>query len=44
MSPKSARWPQEELTLSGASCLLGNYPQLDEPYRLHPWEARVYKF
>lgn len=43
MSSKSARWPESELNLSGAECVLGNYAQADEPYRLHPWEARVYK-
>lgn len=44
MSSKSARWPEEELPLNEARCLLGNYPQPDEAYRLHPWEARVYKY
>ena len=43
MSSKSARWLESELPLAGAKCLLGNYPQADETYRLHPWEARVYK-
>lgn len=44
MSSKSARWPEEELSLKSARCLLGNYPQEDEAYRLHPWEARIYKY
>ena len=43
MSSKSARWPAADLRLEGAKCVLGNYPQVDEIYRLHPWEARVYK-
>ncbi|MGB7799663.1 alpha-glucosidase [Buttiauxella sp.] len=43
MSSKSARWLSEELPLEWANCVLGNYPQVDEIYRLHPWEARVYK-
>jgi alpha-glucosidase len=43
MSAKSARWTAEELPLEWAECVLGNYPQVDELYRLHPWEARVYK-
>ncbi|MEZ2577122.1 glycoside hydrolase family 13 protein [Buttiauxella ferragutiae] len=43
MSGKSARWTGEELALEWAECVLGNYPQVDELYRLHPWEARVYK-
>ncbi|RKQ41098.1 alpha-glucosidase [Enterobacter sp. R1(2018)] len=44
MSSKAARWPQEELSLQGAHCVLGNYPQVDEDYRLHAWETRVYRF
>lgn len=43
MSSKSSRWPEPELSLNEAKCVLGNYPQVDEAYRLHPWEARVYK-
>lgn len=43
MSSKSARWTSDELPLEWAECVLGNYPQVDELYRLHPWEARIYK-
>ncbi len=44
MSSKAARWAQEELSLQGGHCVLGNYPQVDEDYRLHAWETRVYRF
>jgi alpha-glucosidase len=44
MSSKSARWPAANLRLEGAKCVLGNYPQGDETYRLHPWETRIYHF
>jgi alpha-glucosidase len=43
MSSKSAHWQEEELSLQGGSCVLGNYAGIDEPYRLHRWEARVYR-
>ncbi|WBM68798.1 alpha-glucosidase [Buttiauxella sp. WJP83] len=43
MSSKSARWQDEELPLEWAKCVLGNYPKVDELYRLHPWETRVYQ-
>ncbi|HKM97043.1 MAG TPA: alpha-glucosidase [Buttiauxella sp.] len=43
MSSKSARWRGEQLPLEWAECVLGNYPKVDEIYRLHPWETRVYK-
>ncbi|WMY72283.1 alpha-glucosidase [Buttiauxella selenatireducens] len=43
MSSKSARWLSEELPLEWAECVQGNYPKVDELYRLHPWEARVYQ-
>lgn len=44
MSSKAARWSEEELSLQGGHCVLGNYPQVDEDYRLHAWETRVYRF
>ena len=43
LSSKSARWPEAELRLEGATRVLGNYAQIDEPYRLHRWETRIYK-
>ncbi|MGU3413055.1 glycoside hydrolase family 13 protein [Enterobacteriaceae bacterium C34A] len=44
LSSKSAQWPRSELSLDGAKCVLGNAAQIDEPYRLHHWETRVYQF
>lgn len=43
MSSKAASWSEEELSLQGMHCVLGNYPQVDEDYRLHAWETRVYR-
>ncbi len=43
MSSKAANWSEEELSLQGMHCVLGNYPQVDEDYRLHAWETRVYR-
>ncbi|MFK3663082.1 alpha-glucosidase [Scandinavium sp. NPDC088450] len=43
MSSKAAEWAESELKLEGAECVLGNYAQVEEPYRLHRWETRVYK-
>ncbi|SNY61116.1 alpha-glucosidase [Enterobacter sp. CC120223-11] len=44
LSSKSAQWPEGDLSLDGAKCVLGNAAQIDEPYRLHHWETRVYQF
>lgn len=44
MSSKAARWSEVELSLQGGHCVLGNYPQVDEDYRLHAWETRIYRF
>ena len=43
MSSKAATWPDMELSLQGMHCVLGNYPQVDEDYRLHAWETRIYR-
>ncbi len=44
LSSKSAAWSEADLSLEGARCVLGNAAKIDEPYRLHHWETRVYRF
>lgn len=43
MSGKAASWDKAALALEGAQCVLANFAEWEEDYRLRAWEARVYK-